>query len=199
MVVALSRFRVANECERAVRDAFLNRPGLVDKSPGFIGMEVFTDTEDVSSFYLITRWTDVNSFRQWHSSPEHKQAHNGIPKGLKLDASFTLVRTLERISGDDGFSSPDGARDSASLISEFLHHSIGVHWLKARSDGVIIACNEAFQKILGTQSPIQLLCVSLWTAGRESRPIDIYSISWIAIGSHLRWPAMSIFNRNGLR
>ncbi len=148
MVVALSRFRVANECESAVRDAFLNRPGLVDKTPGFIGLEAFTDTEDGSLFYLITRWTDVNSFRQWHSGPDHKQAHDGIPKGLKLDASFTLVRTLERISGDGALSRPDGARDSAFLISEFLHHSSGVLWLKARLDGVIIARNEAFQKRL---------------------------------------------------
>lgn len=163
MVVALSRFRVANECGSAVRDAFLSRPGLVDKTPGFLGLEAFTDTEDVSLFYLITRWTDVNSFRQWHSGAAHKQAHTGIPKGLKLDASFTLLRTLDRIS-EGAFSRPDGARDSASLLSEFLHHSTGVLWLKARSDGAIIAWNEAFQKRLGIQSLDGVLIWPLLTA-----------------------------------
>jgi len=164
MVVALSRFRVANECQAAVRDAFLNRPGLVDKAPGFLGLETFTDTEDLSLFYLITRWTDLDSFRRWHSGPDHKQAHEGIPKGLKLDASFTLIRTLDRISSDGALSRPDAARDSASLISEFLHHSSGVHWLKARTDGVIIACNEAFQKRLGIRPLDGVLIWPLLTA-----------------------------------
>ena len=152
MVVALSRFRVANGCESAVRDAFLNRPGLVDDAPGFLGLEAFTETGDPALFYLVTRWTDAESFHRWHSSPDHKHAHQGIPKGLKLDASFTMLRTLDRISGSGAFMRSDGVRDSASLISEFLHRSAVAHWLKARADGVIVASNEAFRNRFGSQS-----------------------------------------------
>src|SRR5213592_3364250 len=82
MIVALSRFRVANNLEQDVRDAFLRRPGLVDNVPGFIGLEVFTDMADPATFYLLTRWTDVESFHRWHSSPAHANSHAGIPKGL---------------------------------------------------------------------------------------------------------------------
>jgi heme-degrading monooxygenase HmoA len=152
MVVALSRFKVANGCEAEVREAFVNRPGLVDNVAGFLGLEVFTDAEDASVFYLITRWTDADSFRKWHSGPDHNLAHLGIPKGLKLDASFTLIRILDRISGTRDLARPDSVRDSASLISEFLDRSASVCWLKVRSDGLIDASNEAFRTRVGIES-----------------------------------------------
>jgi heme-degrading monooxygenase HmoA len=138
VVVALSRFRVANGREDAVREAFLDRPGLVDHVPGFLGLDVFTDTQDASLFYLITRWTDAESFERWRSGPDPNLAHRGIPKGLRLDASFTLVRTLDRISGPATSWNSDEVRDSAPVISEVLIGSTGVHWLKVRSDGVIV-------------------------------------------------------------
>ncbi len=159
MVVALSRFKVANGCEAAVREAFLNRPGLVDNVAGFLGLEVFTDAEDASLFYLITRWTDADSFRKWHSGPNHNLAHQGIPKGLKLDASFTLIRILDRISGALDLDRSDSVRDSASLISEFLARSAGVCWLEVRSDGLIVASNAAFRSRLGLES---LDAVPIW-------------------------------------
>ena len=149
MILAFSRFRVANELGNAVREAFLNRPGLVDKVPGFLGLEAFTDTEDAAVFYLITRWTDVESFRRWHGGPDHRQSHEGIPKGLKLDPSFTLVRTLERISGSGECLDSDSVRDCASAMAEFLAHSASVHWLKARPDGAIVAWNEAMAQAVG--------------------------------------------------
>jgi heme-degrading monooxygenase HmoA len=152
VIVAFSRFRVANGLEDDVRDAFRNRPHLVDDVPGFLGLEAFSDAGDASLFYLITRWTDADSFKRWHSGPDHKQAHTGIPKGLKLDASFTLIRTLERISDPGEAVHPDAVRDSARLISEFLAHGTRVHWLKARSDGVIAASNRAIAEIAGGAS-----------------------------------------------
>jgi heme oxygenase (mycobilin-producing) len=152
MVVALSRFKVANGSGDDVRQAFRDRPRLVENASGFLGIEAFTDAGDASLFYLITRWTDADSFRQWHSGPDHKLAHRGIPKGLKLDASFTLIRTLDPIPGSDALCRSDGARDSASSIAEFLHRTAGVYWLKVRSDGLILGCNEAIGKRIGRES-----------------------------------------------
>jgi hypothetical protein len=43
MIVAMSRFRVKNDRERDVRQAFLDRPRLVDDQAGFLGLEVFQD------------------------------------------------------------------------------------------------------------------------------------------------------------
>ena len=132
-----------------MREAFLNRPGRVDQAAGFLGLEVFTDTEDAAQFYLVTRWTDAECYGRWHASPEHHKAHAGIPKGLKLDASFTLVRTLDRIADPDTLAHADGVRDLAPAVAEFLGRSSAVHWLMARPDGAIVAWNDAMAEAIG--------------------------------------------------
>ena len=60
MIQVVSRFRVKNSMEDAVRHGFLNRSHLVDNVRGFLGMEVFTELDDVTAFYLVTRWTDAS-------------------------------------------------------------------------------------------------------------------------------------------
>ena len=95
MILALSRFKVANGLESSVARAFLNRPRLVEQAEGFLGIEVFTDSSDASVFYLSTRWTTESAFRQWHSSEAHHTSHRGIPKGLKLDPEYTQLVVLE--------------------------------------------------------------------------------------------------------
>jgi heme oxygenase (mycobilin-producing) len=97
MILALSRFKVANGLEDSVARAFLDRPRLVEQAEGFLGMEVFTDRSDASIFYLSTRWTTESAFRQWHASPAHHASHRGIPKGLKLDPTFTELVILEAL------------------------------------------------------------------------------------------------------
>lgn len=97
MVLALSRFKVANGLEESVARAFLNRPRLVERSEGFLGLEVFTDGSDAAIFYLSTRWTTESAFREWHASEAHHASHRLIPKGLKLDPAFTQLLILERL------------------------------------------------------------------------------------------------------
>ena len=162
MVVAFSRFKVANGREVAVREAFLNRPRLVDNVSGFLGLEVFADTEDAALFYLITRWTDRESFQEWHSGADHNHSHKGIPKGLKLDPSFTLIRTLDRISAPAVTLNSDGVRDYAPVISEFLNRSAGVFWLRMQSDGIIVASNPALAKII-TGTTDSLNGAAIWS------------------------------------
>jgi heme oxygenase (mycobilin-producing) len=97
MIVALSRFKVANGLEESVARAFLNRPRLVEKAEGFLSLEVFTDSKDPSVFYLSTRWTTESAFRQWHASEAHHASHLGIPKGLKLDPAFTQLVVMDAL------------------------------------------------------------------------------------------------------
>lgn len=98
MVIVLSTFRVANGLEPEVRRAFLDRPHLVDAAPGFLGLETFVDAGDAALFYLVTRWTDFESFDRWHRSASHRDGHRFIPKGLKLDPAFTKVAFLHYLS-----------------------------------------------------------------------------------------------------
>jgi heme-degrading monooxygenase HmoA len=102
MIIAMSRFRVIDRREQDVRQAFLNRPRLVDDQPGFLGLEVFQDQADCAIFYLVTRWADVSSFRTWHSSAAHHRSHELMPKGLKLDSAFTELRILEPVEAEPG-------------------------------------------------------------------------------------------------
>jgi signal transduction histidine kinase/heme-degrading monooxygenase HmoA len=162
MILAVSRFRVANGMEAAVREAFVRRPHMVDGVPGFLGMETFTGREDPTIFYLVTRWSDSSSFQRWHHSPGHHQSHRFIPKGLKLDSSYTQLLELDRI---DAPVAPKGMEcltaDSAPLLAKFLRDSTTVHLIAAGADGTILTSNAAFASGVG-RAPGEVAGSLLW-------------------------------------
>lgn len=96
--VAISKFRVANEMSEQVRAAFEARPHKVDSAPGFVRMDVLSPVDDNDEFWLVTVWTDEESFRSWHASHLYRESHHAIPKGLKLDARATELRTFRTIA-----------------------------------------------------------------------------------------------------
>lgn len=96
--VALSKFKVSNGMSEDVRIAFVNRPRLVEDAPGFVRMEVVRPVDDPDEFWLLTWWTDEQSFRDWHHGHTYRESHKGIPRGLKLDPGATEVRFFEKIS-----------------------------------------------------------------------------------------------------
>lgn len=179
-----------------MREAFLNRPGLVEAIPGFLGLETFTDNQDASLFYLLTRWTDGESFRRWHSGPDHQQSHKGIPKGLKLDPSFTEVRVLGRLPVAATFMRSDVARDSASLISNFLDRSTTVVWVRVRSDGIIVSCNPAFAKMLGRDS---LEGASIWLLLTDPDADNLRHLIQEYAGAPFQECALNFVDREGVR
>ncbi len=98
MFVALSRFTIANDMQDEVRNAFRNRPHLVDGAVGFQGMEVMSPVGDPAEIWLVTRWDDELSYRSWHRGHEYHEAHKGIPKGLKLVPGTAKVVLFEVFS-----------------------------------------------------------------------------------------------------
>ena len=160
MILAVSRFRVLHGREDAVQQAFANRPHLVDGERGFLGMEVFTNRADPALFYLVTRWSDGDSFRSWHHGPRHHAAHKGMPRPLKLDPAFTELLELERIT-DAAPGLGALAMDAAPVIASFLEGSCGVSTIVADTDGVVRACNRAAADLLRT-SDEELVGTSLW-------------------------------------
>jgi heme-degrading monooxygenase HmoA len=95
--VALSRFEIRNEMQSEVREAFLNRPHLVDDAPGFVRMEVLSPQENEREIWLMTFWTNEESFRTWHHSHLYRESHKGIPKGLKIVPKSVELRFFEHI------------------------------------------------------------------------------------------------------
>jgi heme oxygenase (mycobilin-producing) len=95
MLVALSRFTIANDMADDVRLAFLNRPHLVDGAPGFLGMEVMSPVDAPKEIWLVTRWSDEQSYRDWHRGHMYHESHKGIPKGLKLIPGSAQVQLFD--------------------------------------------------------------------------------------------------------
>jgi heme-degrading monooxygenase HmoA len=93
--IALSRFTIANGMADQVKDAFINRPHLVDTARGFLRMQVITPSDDPREIWLFTYWRDEASFKAWHRSHLYHDAHRGIPKGLK---SFRGARVSAALS-----------------------------------------------------------------------------------------------------
>ncbi len=162
MIQVVSRFRVKNDLEALVRKAFFNRPHVVDDVAGFLGMEVFTGAGEPASFYLVTRWTDVDSFRQWHGSDAHRLSHQAIPRGLKVDRSFTQVLILDRLHDPARpLDLAEFAADSASLLAGHLASTQFVHLIVAAADGTIRGCNPAMAALLKRPAD-QLVGKSVW-------------------------------------
>jgi diguanylate cyclase (GGDEF)-like protein len=144
----ISRFRVRNGLEEEVRQAFLNRPHLVEKAAGFCGLSVLTDEADPSVFLLLTRWTDAESFRAWHHSEAHHDSHELIPRGLKLDASYTTLTIGNNILDPSGIKDFTDALEGQSVaLSRWLTESDAVFALLLSSDGSILARNRASRRI----------------------------------------------------
>ena len=168
MILGMSRFKVINGLEAKVKQAFLHRPHLVDHVPGFLGMETFTEEKDGTAFYLLTRWTDAESFRAWHASPAHHESHRGIPKGLKLDPSFTKITVLDRLADSQiAVSLREFVDDAGELFASALAMSETLHFLAGTSAGVITACNDTITRALGI-SQAELLGSPIWKHLAES-------------------------------
>ena len=81
-----------------VKQAFRERPHLVDEVTGFVRMEVMCPHDVPNEIWLLTFWTDEESYRAWHKSHLYRDAHKGIPKGLKIVPKSVSFRFFEHIA-----------------------------------------------------------------------------------------------------
>jgi signal transduction histidine kinase/heme-degrading monooxygenase HmoA len=154
MVIVLSRFRVANHIEAEVANAFRERPREVERAPGFLWLEVLADVDDPAIFYLLTRWTDRQAFESWHRSPAHRTAHRSIPKGLKLDPTFTKIYTLDRIEGAMDAPMTEAIADAALLVGTYAAGSRNVYFIRLSRDGTVRTANAAAREQLAAGMPL---------------------------------------------
>ena len=98
MFVAISQFVVANGLTEEVKEAFRNRPHLVDDAPGFVRMDVISPREEPDAIWLMTYWSDEQSYRQWHHSHMYRESHAGIPQGLKLVPGRNKILLFEHVA-----------------------------------------------------------------------------------------------------
>ena len=98
MFIALSKFEVANNMEDDVKSAFKRRPHNVEKAAGFLRLEVLSPEDNPKEIWLLTYWSDRESFDSWHKSHAYREAHAGIPKGLKLVPKSAEIRLFAHVS-----------------------------------------------------------------------------------------------------
>jgi len=56
---------------------FAARAGAVDNQPGFEGFELLRPTDERTTWLVVTRWADEESFQAWASSPAFAHGHRG--------------------------------------------------------------------------------------------------------------------------
>ena len=56
---------------------FASRAGAVDDADGFEGFELMQPNDDRSTWLVVTRWRDEDSFNAWVSSPAFAHGHRG--------------------------------------------------------------------------------------------------------------------------
>ncbi len=98
MFTVVSKFTVANNMTKEVKDAFMNRPHLVDKASGFVRLDVLSPRDTSDEIWLITYWKNEDSFNAWHRSHAFKESHRLMPKGLKLVTQNTKIRYFDHVA-----------------------------------------------------------------------------------------------------
>jgi heme-degrading monooxygenase HmoA len=79
-VVKINAITVPAESGDELGKRFAARAGAVDGQDGFEGFELLKPTDDRTTWLVMTRWRDEESFQAWVSSAAFGQGHAGVDK-----------------------------------------------------------------------------------------------------------------------
>ena len=65
---------------------FAARAGAVDDQEGFEGFELLKPVDDKTTWLVVTRWRDEESFQAWLSSPSFAHGHRSASERAGGDA-----------------------------------------------------------------------------------------------------------------
>ncbi len=65
---------------------FAARAGAIDNQDGFEGFELLQPTDERTTWLVITRWRDEESFQKWVSSPAFAHGHRSAAERQGGDA-----------------------------------------------------------------------------------------------------------------
>jgi heme-degrading monooxygenase HmoA len=74
-VVKINAITVPADSGDELARRFAARAGAVDDQPGFEGFELLKPTDDRTTWLVVTRWKDEESFEAWLSSPAFGHGH----------------------------------------------------------------------------------------------------------------------------
>jgi heme-degrading monooxygenase HmoA len=74
-VIKINAITVPADSGDELARRFAARAGAVDDQPGFEGFELLRPTDDRTTWLVLTRWKDEDSFNAWISSPSFMKGH----------------------------------------------------------------------------------------------------------------------------
>jgi heme oxygenase (mycobilin-producing) len=74
-VVKINAITVPADSGDELARRFAARAGSVDDQDGFEGFELLKPTDDRTTWLVVTRWRDEESFNAWVSSPAFAHGH----------------------------------------------------------------------------------------------------------------------------
>ena len=74
-VVKINAITVPADSGDELARRFAARAGAVDDREGFEGFELLKPTDDRTTWLVVTRWRDEESFNSWVSSPAFAHGH----------------------------------------------------------------------------------------------------------------------------
>jgi heme-degrading monooxygenase HmoA len=74
-VIKINAITVPADSGDELARRFAARAGAVDSQPGFEGFELLKPTDERTTWLVVTRWQDEESFRAWMTSPAFGQGH----------------------------------------------------------------------------------------------------------------------------
>jgi heme-degrading monooxygenase HmoA len=80
-VIKINALTVPAEMGEEVAKRFAARAGAVDGHDGFEGFELLRPTDERTTWLVVTRWRDVESFEAWRTSTSFAHGHRPEPSG----------------------------------------------------------------------------------------------------------------------
>ena len=74
-IIKINAITVAADSGDELAHRFAARAGAVDGQDGFEGFELLKPTDDRTTWLVVTRWRDEESFRAWTASSAFGQGH----------------------------------------------------------------------------------------------------------------------------
>jgi heme-degrading monooxygenase HmoA len=80
-VIKINAITVPADSGDELAKRFAARAGAVDNQEGFEGFELLRPTDDRTTWLVVTRWRDDESFQAWVNSPAFGHGHQGAGGG----------------------------------------------------------------------------------------------------------------------
>jgi heme-degrading monooxygenase HmoA len=80
-VIKINAITVPADSGDELARRFAARAGAVDDRDGFEGFELLKPTDERTTWLVVTRWRDEDSFAAWPNSPAFGQGHRGPGSG----------------------------------------------------------------------------------------------------------------------